>query len=69
MHDTFFVKVLDSREHLAHDVSSVPLCEALSCDNSVKELTAGAVLHDYVHITVVDVALIKLHNVGMIDSL
>lgn len=63
------VQVLDRREHLTHDICSVTLRESLCCNDAIEELAALAVLHDNVHVTMIDIALIKLDNVGMIDRL
>lgn len=69
MHNALLVKVLHGGEHLTHDVGSVPLGEALSCDNPIEELAALAVLHDDVHVAMVDVALIELDDVGVVHGL
>ena len=66
MHDSVTVKVLHGREHLAHDVSGVPLRELLSSHDPVEELTSLAVLHDDVYVAMIDVALIELDDVGVV---
>ena len=63
------VQVLDSREHLTHDVCRMTLRESLCRNDAIEEFATLAMLHDNVHVTMVDIALIKLDNVGMIDRL
>ena len=43
--------------------------EALSLDNAVKQLTTVTVLHDDVHVAVVDEWLMELHDVWVVDLL
>lgn len=43
------------------------LVEFLSCDDSIKKLTAIAELHDNVDITVVDKRLVEFYYVRMVD--
>lgn len=68
MDDTMTVKMLDSGEHLAHDVRRMSLREPLCCDNPVEQFTAIAILHDNMNISMVDVALVELDDVGVIDG-
>ena len=69
MDDSVCVKVLNGREHLAHDVSSMPLCEALSSHNPVKELTSFAVLHHNMNVAMINVTLVELDDVGVVHGL
>ena len=69
MDNAVSVQVLDSSDHLAHDIGGMALGEPLRGDDAVKELTAPAVLHNDMDITVIDVTLIELDDVGMIDLL
>ena len=68
MHDTVAVKMFDSRQHLTHDVCGLVLGESLSGNDTVKKFTTRAVFHDNMNVAVIDVAFVKLNNVGMIDS-
>lgn len=68
MDDAVTVKMLDSGEHLAHDVGGNAFSEFLCVDDTVEELTTWAVLHDDMDVAMVDVALIELDNVGVVDS-
>lgn len=69
MNDSVSVQVLDGAEHLAHDVSCVSLCELLGSDDAVEEFTTTAVLHNDVHVAVVDEALVELDDVGVVHLL
>ena len=67
MDDSFLVEVLHCGEHLAHDVGCVKLSEALGRDDAVEKLATFAVLHDDVHIAVINEALVELDDVGVIN--
>ena len=67
MDNSVAVQMLDGGEHLAHDVSGLALSEFLGSDNTVEELTTWAVLHDDVDVAVIDIALIKLHDIGVVN--
>ena len=41
----------------------------LSSNYAVKELAAIAILHDYVHVAVVDVTFVKLYNIRVVNLL
>ena len=69
MDNAVSVQVLDGTDHLAHDIGGVTLSEPLSGDDAVKELSALAVLHNNMDITVIDVALIELDDVGVVNLL
>ena len=69
MDNAVSVQVLNGANHLAHDISGVALGEPLSGNDAIKELSALAVLHNDMDITVIDVTLIELDDVGMIDLL
>ena len=69
MDNAVSVQVLDGTNHLAHDIGGVALSEPLSGDDAVKELSALAVLHNNMDITVIDVALIELDDVGVVNLL
>ena len=69
MDNAVSMQMLDSTDHLAHDIGGVALGEPLSSDDTVKKLSALAVLHNDVDITVIDVALIELDNVGVVNLL
>ena len=69
MDDSMSVQVLNSRKHLTHDICSVMLRESLCCNDAIEEFATLAMLHDNVHVTMIDVTLIKLDNVGMVDRL
>lgn len=69
MDDAVSVQVLDGREHLAHHVGCVSLSELLGGDDTIEELAPAAVLHDDVHVAMIDVALIELHDVGVVHLL
>ena len=69
MDNAVSVQVLDSADHLAHDIGGVALSEPLRGNDAVKEFSTLAVLHNNVDITVIDVALIELDNVGVVDLL
>jgi len=55
-------------EHLTHDVGCLMFAESLGCNDTVKEFTTWAVLHDNVDVSMIDVALVKLYDVWVIDS-
>lgn len=61
--------MLHRGEHLAHDIGGMAFSESLSSHDSVEELTSLAVLHHNVNVAMVDVALVKLDDVGVINSL
>ena len=63
------VQMLDSREHLAHDVGGLALGESLSSHDAVEQLTTLAVLHHNMHVAMIDIALVKLDNVWMVYRL
>ena len=69
MDNAVSVQVLDCTDHLAHDIGGVTLGEPLSGDDAVKKLSALAVLHNNMDITVIDVALIELDDVGVVNLL
>ena len=68
MHDSMSVQVLNSGKHLAHDVCGLVFGESLGGHDAVEQLTALAVLHHDVHVTMVDIALVELDNIRVIDS-
>ncbi len=61
--------MLNSREHLAHNIGGVTLSESLCSHDSVEELTTFAVFHYDMHVAVIDIALVELDDVWMINSL
>ena len=69
MDNAVSVQVLDSSDHLAHDIGGMAFGEPLRGDDAVKELTAPAVLHNDMNIAVIDVALIELDDVGVVNLL
>ena len=69
MDNAVSVQVLDGTDHLTHDIGGVTLSEPLSGDDAVKELSALAVLHNNMDVTVIDVALIELDDVGVVNLL
>ena len=62
------VQMLDSREHLAHDVGGLALGESLRGHDAIEQLTTLAVLHHNMHVAMVDVTLVELDNIRVIDS-
>ena len=60
--------MLDSSDHLSHYIGSVTLSELFG-NNAVKELSTLAVLHNDVHIAIIDVTLFKFDNVRMVHLL
>ena len=52
---------------MRHDFGGVALSEFLGSDDSVEQLTSSAELHDDVNISVVDVGLMELDDVGVVD--
>ena len=69
MHNSMTVQMFDRAKHLAHDVCSLMLGESLRRHDSIEELAALAVLHNDVHVAVIDVALIELDDVGVVNRL
>ena len=67
MHDVVFMEMLYSREHLAHDITSMALRKFGCGNDSVKELSSVAVFHHYVHVPVVDEGLVELDDVRVIN--
>ena len=69
MDDALSMQVLDGADYLAHNIGSVALGEPLCGDDAIKKLSALAELHNNVDITVIDEALIKLDDVGVVNLL
>ena len=69
MHDSMPMQVFHRAQHLAHDIGSLSLRKSLGCNDAIEKFTATAVFHHDVDVSMVDIALIELHNIGVIDCL
>ena len=61
------MQVLHSSDHLSYKLNGLTLVKLLRSRDAIKELSAFAVLHNDVHIAVIDVAFVELNNIRMID--
>lgn len=69
MHNVVLMQMLHCRQHLPHNICSMLFCEALGPHYSVKKLSARAVLHDDVHISVVNEGLVEFDDIGVVNLL
>mmetsp|Transcript_12072 Transcript_12072/g.37778 ORF Transcript_12072/g.37778 Transcript_12072/m.37778 type:complete len:242 (+) Transcript_12072:918-1643(+) len=67
--DVVPVHVVDGADHLLHHDRSLGFSEVARLDNAIKELTAGAQLHDQVDGVLILVSLIELDDARVIHHL
>mmetsp|Transcript_88776 Transcript_88776/g.286900 ORF Transcript_88776/g.286900 Transcript_88776/m.286900 type:complete len:318 (-) Transcript_88776:65-1018(-) len=67
--DVGFMHVVDGFDDLLHQSSSLHLREVTTLDDSVKELTARAQLHDQINVPVILERLVQLDDVRVVHHL
>ena len=58
--------MLDSRQYLTHVLGSLTLTESLAFNDLVEQLSSLSQLHNNMDVSVVDIALMELNNIGMV---
>lgn len=69
MGNAVFMQMLDGSNHLAYKIGGLALSELLIGLEAIKKLSTLAVLHNDVHVNIIDVALIKFDNVRVVHLL
>ena len=69
MSNAIFMQMLDSSYHLAYKIGGLALSELLIGIEAIKKFTSLAVLHNDVHVNIIDEALIKFDNVRVVHLL
>ena len=58
--------MLDSRQYLTHVLGSLTLTESFAFNDLVEQLSSLSQLHNNMDVSVVDIALMELNNIGMV---
>lgn len=66
MNYSIHMQMSNSRNHLLHDFSSAVFVKFLLRNNAIEKLATLAVLHNDVHVSMVNVTFEKLYDVGVV---